>query len=74
MPFTFSRRALTALLFTSVLGATGAAQAGNLVIAASEIPHAQLLEYVKPALAKQGVALDITVSYTHLTLPTILRV
>lgn len=61
MPFTFSRSAVTALLFTSVVGATGAAQAGTLVIAASEVPHAQLLEYVKPALAKEGVDLEIKV-------------
>ncbi len=61
MPFTFARRAFTALLFTSALGATAAVQAGTLVIAASEIPHAQLLEYVKPALAKDGVNLEIKV-------------
>jgi len=65
MPFTFSRRAFTALLFSSVLAASGAAQAGTLVIAASEVPHAQLLEYVKPALAKEGVALEIKVFSDH---------
>ena len=61
MPFTFPRRALTAMLFTSALGFAGGACAGTLVIAASEVPHAQLLEHVKPALAKDGVTLDIKV-------------
>jgi len=61
MPFTFFRRALTALAVTSALAAAGAAQAGTLVIGASEVPHAQLLEHVKPALAQEGVVLNIKV-------------
>lgn len=37
------------------------AQAGKLSIAATPVPHAELLEFVKPDLAKQGVDLDIKV-------------
>ena len=49
-----------ALLASTLLFATGA-QAGTLHIAASEVPHAQLLEFVKPQLKKEGVDLDIKV-------------
>lgn len=38
-----------------------AAQAEKLSIAATPVPHAELLEMVKPVLAKEGVELDIKV-------------
>jgi D-methionine transport system substrate-binding protein len=41
--------------------AHGAVAADKLVIAATEVPHAQILEFVKPALVKEGVDLDIKV-------------
>lgn len=41
--------------------AMGSAHAGKLSIAATPVPHAELLEFVKPALAEQGVELDIKV-------------
>ena len=41
--------------------ATVAHAADRLVIAATPVPHAELLEFVKPALAKEGVELDIKV-------------
>lgn len=41
--------------------AVGSAHAGKLSIAATPVPHAELLEFVKPALAEQGVDLDIKV-------------
>jgi len=44
---------LTALLLT------GTATAGTLRIGASPVPHAQILNFVKPILAKQGVTLEI---------------
>ena len=47
--------ALAALLGTS------AAQAEKLSVAATPVPHAELLEFVKPALAKDGVDLEIKV-------------
>lgn len=37
------------------------AQASTLTIAATAVPHAELLEHVKPALASEGVDLDIKV-------------
>jgi D-methionine transport system substrate-binding protein len=37
------------------------AQAAKLSIAATPVPHAELLEFVKPDLAKEGVDLDIKV-------------
>ncbi|MGA0582342.1 MAG: MetQ/NlpA family ABC transporter substrate-binding protein [Castellaniella sp.] len=37
------------------------AQAAKLSVAATPVPHAELLEFVKPDLAKQGVDLDIKV-------------
>ena len=53
--------ALTRALLASTLLFTASAQAGTLHIAASEVPHAQLLEFVKPQLKKEGVDLDIKV-------------
>lgn len=41
--------------------AAGPAFAGKLSVAATPVPHAELLEFVKPALAEQGVELDIKV-------------
>jgi len=52
-----------ALLLAAVslaLGAAGAS-AEKLVVGATQVPHAEILEVVKPALAKQGVDLDIKV-------------
>ena len=37
------------------------AQAAKLSVAATPVPHAELLEFVKPDLAKEGVDLDIKV-------------
>src|SRR5690554_1601928 len=45
---------LAALLATS-------AQAETLTIAATPVPHAELLEHIKPGLAKEGIELDIKV-------------
>ena len=52
------------LLFTALAAAltAGLAQAGEkLVVAATPVPHAEILELIKPALAKEGVDLDIKV-------------
>lgn len=45
----------------AALFATSAAQAEKLSVAATPVPHAELLEFVKPALEKEGVELDIKV-------------
>ena len=50
-----------AALAVSALFASSAAQAETLSVAATPVPHAELLEFVKPALAKEGVELDIKV-------------
>ena len=52
------------LLFTALAAAltAGLAQAGEkLVVAATPVPHAEILELIKPALAKEGMDLDIKV-------------
>ncbi|OAJ47873.1 MetQ/NlpA family ABC transporter substrate-binding protein [Pseudomonas marginalis] len=52
------------LLFTALAAAltTGFAQANEkLVVAATPVPHAEILELVKPTLAKEGVDLEIKV-------------
>ncbi|MCJ9713878.1 MetQ/NlpA family ABC transporter substrate-binding protein, partial [Bordetella hinzii] len=58
MTFKLLRSAL--LLSALALGATQA-QAEKLTIAATQVPHAEILEVVKPVLAKEGVELDIKV-------------
>jgi len=52
------------LLFTALAAALsiGAAQAGEkLVVGATPVPHAEILELIKPELAKEGVDLEIKV-------------
>ncbi|CAI8946416.1 MetQ/NlpA family ABC transporter substrate-binding protein [Pseudomonas sp. YuFO8] len=52
------------LLFTALAAAltAGLAQAGEkLVVAATPVPHAEILELIKPSLAKEGVDLEIKV-------------
>ena len=52
------------LLFTALADAltAGLAQAGEkLVVAATPVPHAEILELIKPTLAKEGVDLEIKV-------------
>jgi len=48
-------------LSVSALFASTAHAAEKLSVAATPVPHAELLEFVKPALAKEGVELDIKV-------------
>ena len=47
--------------FVVLVAFTGAAQAQSISVAATAVPHAEILEFVKPALAKQGVELKIKV-------------
>ena len=58
MRFSFIRSALVA---SALVLATGAAHAEKLTIGATQVPHAEILEVVKPVLAKEGVELDIKV-------------
>jgi D-methionine transport system substrate-binding protein len=54
-------RTLLATVFGVVAFAGGAQAADKLVIAATPVPHAELLEFVKPMLAKEGVELEVKV-------------
>ena len=47
--------------FAVLAAFAGAAQAESISVAATAVPHAEILEFVKPALAKQGVELKIKV-------------
>ncbi|MDQ7984911.1 MetQ/NlpA family ABC transporter substrate-binding protein [Pseudomonas sp. G34] len=53
------KKLLTALAVVAAF--SSAAQAETLRVAASAVPHAEILEFVKPALAKEGVELDVKV-------------
>ncbi len=55
-----SLRALAALAGVLLLAGTAPA-AEKLVIAATQVPHAEILEFVKPTLAREGVDLQIKV-------------
>ena len=49
-------------LFAAVAAvAAFSAHAGDLSVAATPVPHAEILEFVKPALAKEGVNLKVKV-------------
>lgn len=43
------------------LALVSTAQAGNYTVAATAVPHAEILEFVKPQLKEQGVNLDVKV-------------
>lgn len=53
------KRTLLSLAFG--LGVATAAQAETLTVAVNPVPHAEILEFIKPQLAKEGVDLQIKV-------------
>ncbi|MDX3884628.1 MULTISPECIES: MetQ/NlpA family ABC transporter substrate-binding protein [Sphingomonas] len=58
------RRSLVALMSVLLLAACGGAKPsdpGTLSIAATAVPHAEILEHVRPTLEKQGLKLQIRV-------------
>ncbi len=57
----FKKFAPAAVFALAALFGASAAQAEKLSVAATPVPHAELLEFVKPTLAKEGVELDIKV-------------
>ena len=63
------KKLLTALAAAAAL-TSAAAHAGEISVAATAVPHAELLEFVKPALAKEGVELKIKV-FTDYVLPNV---
>ena len=56
----FLKKIAAAAAVLALLG-SAAAQAETLSVAATPVPHAELLEQVKPVLAKEGIDLDIKV-------------
>ncbi len=55
------KRLLPVIALAAPLVFAASAQAGKLSVAATPVPHAELLEFIKGDLAKQGVDLDIKV-------------
>lgn len=53
------KKLLTAIAVVAAF--SSAAQAESLSVAATAVPHAEILEFVKPALAKDGVELNVKV-------------
>ena len=53
--------ALAFALVATACGKPAAPPAHVLRIGATAVPHAEILEFIKPALAKQGVSLDVVV-------------
>ena len=53
------KKLLTALAVVAAF--SSAAQAESLTVAATAVPHAEILEFVKPTLAKEGVELNVKV-------------
>lgn len=60
----------TLVALAAVATFSSAASAETLSVAATPVPHAELLEFVKPALAEQGVELDVKV-FTDYVQPNI---
>src|SRR3546814_5977592 len=56
----FLKKIVSAAAVFALLG-SAAVHAEKLSVAATPVPHAELLELVKPVLAKEGVELDIKV-------------
>ncbi|MES2103581.1 MAG: MetQ/NlpA family ABC transporter substrate-binding protein [Pseudomonadota bacterium] len=57
----FSLLLAASLTSISLFGASAAHAVETLTIAASPVPHAEILEFIKPQLAKQGVDLKVKV-------------
>jgi len=55
------KKPFIALVLTITCAAANPAWAGTLSVAATPVPHAELLEFVQAELAQQGVTLDIKV-------------
>lgn len=54
-----SARVVTAVLLVLALGAVAGAQQATVTVGATAVPHAEILEFVKPYLAAEGIQLNI---------------
>ena len=61
MSFTLRKLFAAAFGTLALAAGTAAVAADRLVIAATPVPHAEILEFVKPMLAKDGVELEVKV-------------
>ncbi|MDX5475845.1 MAG: MetQ/NlpA family ABC transporter substrate-binding protein [Bacillaceae bacterium] len=57
----FALVALLAVVLTACGGGDKGIQDGKLVVGASNVPHAEILEQIKPVLQEQGIELEIKV-------------
>ncbi|MEH6564736.1 MAG: MetQ/NlpA family ABC transporter substrate-binding protein [Halopseudomonas sp.] len=64
------KKLLTAFAAAAVLTSLPAFAAEKISVAATAVPHAEILEFVKPTLAKEGVELDVRV-FTDYVQPNI---
>ena len=55
------KKLLTALAAAAALTSATAQAADSISVAATAVPHAEILEFIKPALAKEGVELKVKV-------------
>ncbi|MFS8542481.1 MAG: MetQ/NlpA family ABC transporter substrate-binding protein [Limnochordales bacterium] len=65
-----SLRVAAAVLLVLALGAAAGAQAQVIKVGATPVPHAEILEFIKPALAAEGIELQI-VEFTDYVLPNL---
>lgn len=71
MSWSFSRAAVAAMLSVSFAALAPAAHAQQVLsVAASPVPHAEILEFVKPRLKAQGIDLQVRV-YTDYVQPNL---
>jgi D-methionine transport system substrate-binding protein len=55
------KKILSVVAAASLLASAGAFAAEKISVGATAVPHAEILEFLKPSLAKQGVTLDVKV-------------
>lgn len=55
------KKILSVVAAASLLASAGAFAADKISVGATAVPHAEILEFLKPSLAKQGVTLDVKV-------------
>lgn len=55
------KKAISLLAAATVLASAGVFAADKISVGATAVPHAEILEFIKPTLAKQGVELDVKV-------------